>query len=83
MALFDMCKPSSNFTDRSNAVLLLWIFFVIYVYVCLYNTFLSVPCSLVSTCWEMADLLAVLCVCVLFPCVFVITHVVSQVRCGT
>ena len=34
----------------------------------LYYTVLSVPCSLVVTCWERADLLAPL--CVVFPCVF-------------
>ena len=30
--------------------------------VCLWHTVLSVPCSLVVTCWERADLLALLCV---------------------
>ena len=33
--------------------------------VCLYNTVLSVPCSLVITSWEKADLVALL--CVIFP----------------
>ena len=37
--------------------------------VCLCYTVLSVPCSLVITCWERADLLAHL--CVMFSCVFV------------
>ena len=41
-------------------VLLLWILFVSYV--CLCYAFLSVPCDLVITCWERADLLALLCV---------------------
>ena len=41
-------------------------------YVCLCYAVLSVPCSLVVTCWERADLLALLCVvfsclCVTFP----------------
>ena len=39
-----------------------------YLY-CLYYAVLSVPCSLVITCWERADLLALL--CVMFYCVFV------------
>ena len=43
------------FTDRSKAVLLLWIIFVIKV-LCL-----SVYCSLLVTCWEKADLLALVC----------------------
>ena len=34
-----------------------------------YYTVLSVPCSLVVTCWERADLLAIL--CGKFPCVVV------------
>ena len=63
----NMFKPSSNFlTGLSKAVLLLWIFFVIYVSC---HTYLSVPRSLVVTCWEVADLFARL--CVLFSCVFV------------
>ena len=47
-------------------VLLLWILFVSYV--CLCYAFLSVPCNLVITCWERADLLALM--CVMFSCVF-------------
>ena len=43
-------------------------------------TVLSVPCSLVVTCWERADLLALL--YVIFPCVFAPLHMVSCVRCG-
>ena len=47
-------KPSSEFyfTERSKAVLLLWILFVIYVLRLPYYTVLSVPCSLVIICWE-------------------------------
>ena len=41
-------------------------------HVCLYYTVMSVPCSLVITCWEWADLLAL--VCVMFSCVFVTFH---------
>ena len=58
-------KPSSEyFTDRSKAVLLLWIV-MLHVGVCW--AVVSVPCSLVVTCWERADLLAV--VYVVFSCV--------------
>ena len=42
--------------------------FVICVLVCLCFTILCVPCSLMITCWEWADLLALL--CVMFTCVF-------------
>ena len=47
--------PSSKniFTDRSKAVILLWIIFVIYV--C--HADLSDQCSLVVTCWEKVNLL--------------------------
>ena len=38
--------------------------------VCLCRTAMSVPCSLVVTCWERADLLALL--YVMLSCVFVI-----------
>ena len=40
----------------------------------------GVPCSLVVTCWERADLLALL--CAMFSCVFSLSHMVSHVRCG-
>ena len=45
-------------TDRSKAVLLLWILFVIYA--SCFHAFLSVYCSLVLTCWERANLSALL-----------------------
>ena len=46
----------------------MWIIFLLFMFrVCLF--FLSVHCSLVVTCWEMADLLALL--YVMFYCVFV------------
>ena len=56
----------SFLTVRSKAVLLLWILFVISVSC---HSVFSVPCSLVVTCWEMADLLALL--YVICYCVFV------------
>ena len=63
-----MITPSSSLlTDHSTAVILLWILFVICV--SLYHTVLSVSCSLVVTCWERADLLALF--SVMFSCVFV------------
>ena len=59
MYLANMFKPSSNFlTDCSKAVLLLWILFLFLFHVCLCHTVWSFPCSLVVTCWERADLLA-------------------------
>ena len=58
------------FTDHSQAELLLWIIVLLFmIHVCLYYTVLSVPCSLVSTCLERADLLSFL--CVMFSCVYV------------
>ena len=58
---------SSNFlTDRSEAVLILRIFFIC---ICLCHVVLPVSCSLVVTCWERADVSALLYVA--FCCVFV------------
>ena len=55
----------------------LHILVVIVFYVC--NAVLSVPGNLVITCWERADLLALL--CVMFSCVLFPSHMVSWVRC--
>ena len=58
-------KPSSNcFTDFSKVDPFCYLCFVF-----VYHTVLSVPCSLVVTCWERADLLALL--YGMFSCVFV------------
>ena len=46
----------------------------------IYYTVLSIICSLVITCWERADLLALL--CVMFTCVFVTFLYGVSVRCG-
>ena len=76
-----MCK---KYMYCSKVVLLVWILFVIIyneILVCLYYTVLSVPCSLVITCWESADLLALF-VCE-FPCVLSLFNMISRVRCGT
>ena len=56
-----MLKPSRNFlTDRSKAVLLLWILFAICVKPLSLSNCIDCPCSLVVTWWERADLLALL-----------------------
>ena len=47
---------------------------------CVCNAFTSVHCCLVVTCWERADLLALVCD---VYCVLILSHVVSWVRCGT
>ena len=65
----NMFKPSSIFTERFNAVLLLWILFVIFGHFCLYYAVVSVPCNPVIICLEKDDLLALL--CVTFSCAFV------------
>ena len=66
--------PSSNFlTGHSKVVLLSWIFF--------FHIVLSLSCNLVVTCWERADLLAVMYVTV--SCVLSLSHTVYCVRCGT
>ena len=56
------------------------LFFLMF-YVCLYFTVLSVPCSLVITCWERADLLAIF--SAMFSCVLTRSHTVSRVWCDT
>ena len=76
-------KPSSGFlTERSKA----WLFcgsFWLYVFrVCHCHTVLSVLCTLVVTCCEMADLLTLLCVNFFFA-ILSLSHVVSWVSCGT
>ena len=65
-----MFKPSSDcLTNRSKAVLLLWIPLLFMFHVCFCYVIVSVPCSLVITCCELAVLLALL--CVVFSCAFV------------
>ena len=68
------------FTDRSKAVLLLWIFYVFVLSCVCYVLCTSVYMCFVVTCWERADLLAL--VCGVF-CEFVSFPLVSWVRCGT
>ena len=63
-----MFKPFSDhcFADHSKAVLLLWITFDVVFHACLCCAVLSISCSRVVTCWERADLLALLCVFLVF-----------------
>ena len=68
------------FTDRSKAVLLLWIFYVFVLSCVCYVLCASVYMCFVVTCWERADLFAL--VCGVF-CEFVTFPLVSWVRCGT
>ena len=55
-----LSPPVKYFTDRSKAVLLLWIFYP-FSFLCLLCLCASVYLCLVVTCWERADLLALVC----------------------
>ena len=77
---FSVIYFSQYFTDRSKAVLLLWIFYVFVLSCVGYVLCASVYMCFVVTCWERADLLAL--VCGVF-CEFVTFPLVSWVRCGT
>ena len=73
-----LSPPVKSFTDRSKAVLLLWIIYVISVLFCyafMHVCFLM-PCG---TCWEKADLLASF---VMSNWDVVTYPLVSWVRCG-
>ena len=78
--LTGLSPPVKYFTDRSKAVLLLWIFYVFVLSCVCYVLCASVYMCFVVTCWERADLLAL--VCGVF-CEFVTFPLVSWVRCGT
>ena len=52
-----------------------------YFMFCVCHAFLSVQCSLVVTCWDRANFLALLCVELCF--VLSLSHVVALVRSGT
>ena len=52
----------------------------LFCYLCFVFVFV-IPCSLVVTCWEKVDLLALF--CVMFLCVLSLSHTVLWVRCGT
>ena len=53
-----LSPPIRYFTDRSKAVVLLWIFYVFFCLVFAMHLYASVYMCLVVTCWERADLLA-------------------------
>ena len=57
----DLRPPVKYFTDRSKAVLLLWIFYVLFCLVFAMPLCASRYMCLVITCWERADLLAIVC----------------------
>ena len=59
--LLFLSPPIKYFTDRSIAVLLLWIFYVFSVLCLLCLLYASVYMCLVVTCWERADLLSLVC----------------------
>ena len=80
ICMFGLSPPVKYFTDRSRAVLLLWIFYVFVLSCVCYVLCASVYMCFVVTCWERADLLAL--VCGVF-CEFVTFPLVSWVRCGT
>ena len=63
-----LSTPIKYFTDRSKAVLLLWIFF--YCLVFAMPLYTSVYMCLVVTCWERADLLALVCGVLLWVCYY-------------
>ena len=56
-----LSPPVKYFTDRSKAVLLLWIFCVFVLSCVCYVLCASVYMCFVVTCWERADLLALVC----------------------
>ena len=62
LGLLNMFKPSSDFLLAVTR----WCFFsgsflLFMFHVCLYFTVVSLPCSLVITCWDRPDLLGLLC----------------------
>ena len=84
LALLNRFKPSSEyFTDCSKAVFFFCGSFLLvmrHVGVCC--AVVSVPCSLVVTCWERADLLAVVCdVFCNFPKI-VLVHIIIKGEVG-
>ena len=67
--LKDLSKKSW-FTDRSKAVLLLWILYVFFCLVFDMSLCASVYMCFVVTCWERADLLSLVCGVKLWVCHF-------------
>ena len=56
-----LSPPVKYFTDRSKAVLLMWIFMFFFCLVFAMPLYASVYMCLVVTSWERADLLALVC----------------------
>ena len=83
LAPLNWFKPSSRsiFTDRFKAVPFLGSFLLVMLHVCVCYVVVSVPCSLVVTCWERADLLAVVFVefCHFPKCVLVHIRIKGEV----
>ena len=75
----DLSPPVKYFTDRSKAVLLLWIFYIFFCLAFAMPLCASVYMCLVGTFWERADLLALM----VSYCEFVTFPLVSLLRCGT
>ena len=77
----DTFKPSSILLTVLRRCIFCgsFLLFIFHVFLC--YAILSVPCSLVITCWEMGDLLALL--CVVFSCVLLHSHILSWVKCCT
>ena len=73
-------RPACAYAQSDKAVLLLWIFYVFVLSCVCYVLCASVYMCFLVTCWERADLLAL--VCGVF-CEFVTFPLVSWVRCGT
>ena len=57
----NLAAKDKYFTDRSKAVLLLWIFYVFVLSCVCYVLCASVYMCFVVTCWGRADLLALVC----------------------
>ena len=76
-----LSTPVKDFTDRSKAVLLFCgSFMFLFCLVFAMSLCASVYICFVVTCWERADLLALVCG---VYCEFVTFPLVSWVRCGT
>ena len=76
---FSLCLDAFHPRPK-KAVLLLWIFYVFVLSCVCYVLCASVYMCFVVTCWERADLLALVCG---VYCEFVTFPLVSWVRCGT
>ena len=70
LSVKESCPPVKYFTDRSKAVLLLWIFYVMFCLVFAMSLCASVYMCFLVTCWERVDLLALVCGVLLCVCHF-------------